>query len=127
LASVRQRDDRHRVGRRNPVVPTILGQVELMAVGEPGELGGELVFLAERGVDGHGESALIGPHDLAFDAADMVDINHYAFADPSDDGRYQSRASRRNVGGLARIFVAILKHEAAEQVYPDALKAPSVM
>ena len=71
--------------------------------------------------------AAASDHYLAFDAADMVDINHHALADPSDDGRYQSRASRRNVGGLARIFVAILKHEAAEQVYPDALKAPSVM
>ena len=48
FAAVGQRMIAHRIGRRDALVAAVLGQVELVPVGEPGELGRELVLLAQR-------------------------------------------------------------------------------
>ena len=63
---------------------TILRQVELVLVGEPGQLRGELVLLALRGDDRHGEAVFEGACDDAFDAADMIDIGNDLFARLTD-------------------------------------------
>src|SRR6266852_1995135 len=45
-----------RIARCDTAVAAVCGQAEDMAVGEPGELGGELVALAHRRRDRHGKA-----------------------------------------------------------------------
>ena len=85
FAAVGKRDHGDRIGRHDAVVAAVLGQVQLVPVGEPGELGRELVLLAQRRVDRHGEAALEDADDLALDAADMVDIDDHPLADAAGD------------------------------------------
>jgi hypothetical protein len=105
----------------------IFRQAQLVAVRKPGQLGSELVLLAEGSVDRHGEAAIDDAHDGAFDPADMVDIGDDAFSDPSGDGSRQRNAPRRHVCGLAGIFMLVLEHEAAEEIDLYALMATPVM
>ena len=57
------------------------GEAKRCAVGEPGELGGELVALARGRRDGHGEAVVELAGDQALEPADMVDIGDHALAD----------------------------------------------
>ena len=61
-------------------VAAVFRQAEDVAVGEPGELGGELVALARRRRDRHGKAVLEQARDLAFEPAEMVDIGDDALA-----------------------------------------------
>ena len=63
-----------------------------------------------RAVDRHGEAAFEYAHDLAVDAADMIDIGDHALAETAGDRRHQRRAARRHVDGLAGIFAPVLEH-----------------
>src|SRR3954470_22447162 len=54
-------------------VTTVLRQAQNVAIGEPGELGGELVALARGGRDRHGKAILELPSNDTFQPADMVD------------------------------------------------------
>ena len=98
-----------------------------MAVGEPGELGGELVALARRRRDRHGEAVLEQARDLAFEPAEMVDIGDDAFARLADDRRDQRHAAGRHVHDLAGKLAAVGQHIAAEQVDAHALKAAALL
>ena len=52
----------------------VFGKAQLMLVGKPRQLCGQLVAFAIRGVQGDREGASTGFGDLAFDASDIVDI-----------------------------------------------------
>ena len=81
----------------------------------------------QRRCDCHGEAAVVDAHDLAFDAADMIDVGDHALAHAADDRGGQRQASRRHVLRLAGEFAPVLKHETAEQVDGDALVPASVV
>ena len=72
----------------------IFRQIEDIAVGQPGELGGELVAFARGGADRHGKAIVDDPGDFAFDPADMVEIGNHAVADIADAGGEQSQSAR---------------------------------
>ena len=63
--------------------------------------------------------------DLAFDPAEMLQVDDDAFPDPALHRSEQKHSSRRNVLALARIFLAIGQHVAAEQRHGDALVSPA--
>ena len=65
--------------------------------------------------------------DLAFEAAEMVDIGDDAFADVAAHRRDQRHAAGRHVDDLAGIFAAVRQHVAAEQVDAHALVAPAFL
>ena len=67
------------IARDDAAVAPVLGQAENVTVGEPSELGGELVALARSGRDGHGKAVLELARDDAFEPTDMVDIGNNAF------------------------------------------------
>jgi len=75
-------------------VTTILGQVEDVAVGKPGQLGGKLVALAGRGANGHRKAVVNDAGDPALDAADMVEIGDHAVADIADAGSQEGKPTR---------------------------------
>src|SRR5690606_33993547 len=58
----------------------VLGQVEKILVGQPGELGGHLVALAGGGGDIHDEAAVDLCEDGALDATQMIEIGDDALA-----------------------------------------------
>jgi hypothetical protein len=58
----------------------IFRQIQLVLVGEPGQLRSELVALAVGRQDRHGKAFRREAGDDAFDAADMVNIGNHAFA-----------------------------------------------
>jgi hypothetical protein len=88
-------------------VTAVFRQVEDIAVGEPGKLGGELVALAGGGADRHRKTVVDDAGDPALDPADMVEIGDHAIADIADAGRQQSEAPRRHIDDLAGKFAAI--------------------
>ena len=102
----------------------VFRQIEDVTVGKPGELGGELVALSGSGADRHRKPIVDDAGDLAFDAADMVEIGDHAVADIADSGRQQRQPTRRHIDDLARKFAPVRQHVAAEQMHLDALKAP---
>ena len=103
------------------LMAAVLGQIENVPIGEPGQLGGELVALALRGNDRHREAGWQDARDHAFDASDMIDIGNHALAETPALRRDHGHAARRHVDHLAGKFPAILKHVAGEQVDLDAL------
>ncbi len=82
-----------------------------------------------RGVapDGHGEAVVDDPGDLAFDAADMVEIGDDAVADIADARREQGQPARRHIDHLAGEFAAVGQHVAAKQVDFHPLEAPTFL
>jgi len=74
-------------------VAAVFRQIEDVAVGKPGQLGGELVALARGGAHAHGEAVVDDAGNLALDPADMVEIGDHAVADIADAGA--SRANPR--------------------------------
>ena len=99
----------------------VFRQIEDLPVGEPSELGGELVALARGRRDGHGEAIVESARDLAFEPAEMIDVGDHPFARLAGDRRNQSHAARRHVDDLARKLAPVGQHIAAEQVDPHAL------
>src|SRR5262249_24652619 len=124
--AVLQRQQRNRVARDDAVVTAVFRQVEDIAVGEPGELGGELVALPRRRSDRHGKAVVDDAGDLALDGADLVELRDHAIADIADAGREQGQAARRHVDYLARKLAPVRQHIAAEQVHLDPLEAPAL-
>jgi hypothetical protein len=110
---------------RGTVVAAVFRQIENVAVGEPGQLGRELVALARGRADRHGEAVVDDAGDLALDPADMVEIGDDAVADIADAGRQQRQPSRRHVDDLAGKLTPVRQHVAAEQVNLDPLKTPA--
>jgi hypothetical protein len=104
------------------VLVSWFGQVQLMPVRQPGELGREFVALAVGGVDAHGKALLENPQDLALEPADMVDIGDDAFADLAKIGSHQRRAAWRHIQNLAGKFLLIGEHIAPKQSQIDPLE-----
>ena len=102
----------------------VFRQVELVLVGEPGELRGKLVLLAIGRDDRHREAVVERARDDAFDAADMIDIGDDLFARLADPVGAEGDIARRHVGDLARMLGAVFQHEAAIDFHADALKIP---
>ena len=98
------------------------GEVEQMAVGQPGELGGKLVALARGRGDGRGEAILEMPGADAFQPADMVDIGDDALAELRKYRCKHRHAAGRHVYDLARKFAPVRQHVAAEQVHFHTLE-----
>lgn len=98
-----------------------------MPVRQPGQLGGELVLLAERGIDADREAAVEPPGHTPFDAADMIDIGDHPLADAGRDRRDDRSAAGRHIDGLAGIFPTVLEHEATEERHGDTLEPPPVL
>src|SRR6266700_5173776 len=88
--AVGQDQSRHRIARGDAAIAAVLRQSENASVGEPGELGGELVALARRRRDGHGEAVLELPRNDAFQTPDMIHIGNDPLAGLAGDGRDQS-------------------------------------
>ncbi len=85
----------------------IFRQAEFVLVGDPGQLGRELLPLALRGVDRNDESSLRAEaQDFAFDAADMVDIGDDAVAELNMGVRLDLGVARRHVDDHAIGFFA---------------------
>ncbi len=122
-AAVVEFQDGRRVARHDAVVAAVFRQVEDLAVGKPGELGCELVALAGRCAHGHREAVVEQAGNLAFDAADMVEISHHALADIAGAGRQHGDAARRHVDHLAGKFAPIRQHVASQQMNFHTLKA----
>ena len=104
----------------------VFRQIEDVAVGKPGQLRGELVALARRRADGHCKTVVDDARDLAFDAADMIEVGDDAIADRSDARAEQGKAARRHVDDLAREFTAVRQHVSSKQMHFDALKAAPI-
>ena len=107
-------------------VAAVFGQIEDVAVGEPGQLGGEFVALARRRRYRHGKAALKDARDVAFEAAQMIDIGDDAFAGLAAHRRDQGHAAGRHIHDLAGEFPPVGQHVAAEEVDADPLKSPAL-
>ena len=82
-----------------------------------------------RGVadDRHGKAVVDDAGDLAFDAADMVEIGDDALADGADALREQRKSAGRHVDDLAGKLAPILQHVAAEQVNLDRAESAGAL
>jgi hypothetical protein len=127
IDAVGQNKAARRVHRRPPAVAAVFRRGEQVAVGEPGELGGELVALARRRRNRHGEAVLEDPCNVAFEPSQMVDIGNDALAGSAGNGGDQRYAARRHVNDLAGKFAAVGQHIAAEQVHAHALVAAAIL
>ncbi len=72
--------------RCDTAVAAVFRQIEDVTVGEPGQLGCELVAFARRGRDRHCEAVLEVAGHLAFEPSDMIDVGDDALADLAGDG-----------------------------------------
>ena len=95
-----------------------------MPVGEPSELGCELVALARGGCNGHCKAVLEMARNHALEPPDMIDIGNDAFRNLATDRCDQGHSAGRHVDNLARIFAPVRKHVAAEQIDGDPLETP---
>ena len=127
IDAVGQDEPRHRVARGDAAVAAILRQAEDAAVGEPGELGGELVALARRRRDRHGEAVLELARDDAFQPSDMIHIGDDALARLAGDRRDQSHPAGRHIDDLAGKLAPIRQHVAPEQIDLHALESPAFL
>ena len=101
----------------------IFRQAEDVAVGEPGQLRGELVALARRRGDRHREAVRQNADDRAFEPADMIDIGDDALARLAAHRADDRHAAGRHVEHLAGEFAPVGQHVAAEQIHAHALEA----
>lgn len=107
-------------------LPPVLGQVEHVLVGQPGELRRHLVALAVGGGDVHHEATFDMGDDDTLDAADIVDIGDDAFADIARHWRNDHRVAGRHRQHLAGEFPAVGKHVAAKEGHLDPLESRHV-
>ena len=107
--------------RHDAFVTPVLRHAEGVAVDEPGKLIGNLLPLCVGKAELHRETALRVARDLAFDAADLVEIGHDPLADLAPHRRDERYAARRHVDCLAGEFALVLEHVAAEKRDRDAL------
>ena len=127
VEAVRQDQPADGVTRDDTAVAAVFRQTEDVAVGEPGELRGELVALARRCPDRHRETVLKDARDVAFEPPEMIDVGDYALARLAGDWRNHCHAAGRHVHDLTGEFAAVGKHIAAEKIDADALKAAALL
>jgi hypothetical protein len=80
IDAVRQDQAGDGIARDDTTVTTIFRQAEDVAVGEPGQLGCELVAFARRCRFRHRETVLNDPRDVPFQPAQVIHIGDNAFA-----------------------------------------------
>jgi hypothetical protein len=107
-------------------VAPVFRQVELVPVGQPGQLRRQFFPLAVGALHRHGEAAGIAARDVALDPADMVDVEDDPLAGRGRDGRDDGNVARRHVVDPARKLGAVFQHEAAEQIDGDAAEAAAL-
>ena len=105
-----------RVLRDKAAVAAVFRQVEKVAVGEPGELGGQLIAFARRGCDCHGKAIGQMACDLAFETAEMVNVGDNPVPDVAAHRRNHGHAARGHVEDLAAIFLAVGQYIAAQEI-----------
>jgi hypothetical protein len=127
VEAVRQDQAADRIARNDAAVPAVFGQAEDMAIGEPGELRGELVALARCRRDRHGETVLKDARDVAFEPPKVIDVSDHALARLAGDWRNQRDAARRHVDDLTGKLAPVGKHVAAGEVHAYALKAAALL
>lgn len=120
-------EEGHRTARYDTIVPAVFWQIEDLAISKPGELRRKLVALTRCGGDSHGKAVVEQPGDLAFNAADVVEIGDNAFADIADTRGQHGEPAGRHIDDLTWKFAPIGQHVAAEQMNLDALKAPALL
>src|ERR687897_244622 len=108
-----------------PIASFFFSSIET-AVAEPGQLGGELVPLADGRGDRHGKALACVPRDLAFHPPDMFEVEHDPLADRALDRCDERDAAGRHVDGLAGVFLAVGEHVAAEQRQPHPVVPPAL-
>src|SRR5262249_7340017 len=69
---------------RHPAVAAVVDRAQELAVGQPGELGSQLVALARGGCDVHGEAIFELARHHAFEPADVIHIGDDALIELSD-------------------------------------------
>ena len=126
LGAVGQNDLRDRVLGNEPVVPTIFGKIEFVAVGQPRQNIGDLVALARGVSQFNGKTAIDQAGNLALNPAQVVKIGDDPFSDPARNRCDHCHAPGGHVDHLTWIFMAVFQHEAAENVDPDALMPPLI-
>ena len=107
--------DRMAPKRRDALVIAAFGNSEHVAIDDPGELIGNFLALCEGHRHLDRETALRVPDDLAFDTADLIEIDDDTFADCAAHGRVDRESAGRHIHGLTRKFAPILQHIAAKQ------------
>src|SRR5262249_2552561 len=127
IRAIWQDQPRHRLSRRKALMASIFRQVENLPVCQPGKLRRELVTLAQGCRNGHGETILEDPRDLAFQPAEMIDVGDHPLTRLPRDRRDQGHAAGRHVNDLARKLAPVGQHVAAQEVYLDALMAPAFL
>ena len=115
-----------RIARGDAAVAAILGQTENAAVGEPGELGGELVTFACRGGDRSSRSRSQMPRDDPSNRPDMVHIGNDTLGHLPATGAINAIPPGDMLTtwqGLA----PIRQHVAPEQIDLHALESPAFL
>jgi hypothetical protein len=115
-----------RVAWRDALVPPFGRIRHIGAVGEPGELGGELLTLVMSGLNAKGEAALAAAYHRALDATEVIEISNDAFAELDADRRQQRRAACGCIDQPAGVLLLVGTHEAAEQGDREPLVAPTI-
>ena len=112
-----------RVARRDALVAAIFGQIELVLVRQPGQLGCELLAFAVGDMQFADEAVIDMADHRALQPADMIDIGDDALSHRRESRALEGDVGRGHVDGLAVIFdLAREQHEPAVQVDCDALR-----
>src|ERR1700722_19004591 len=125
--AVRHDQAARRFLRRDAAVAAVFRRIEQVAIGEPGELGSKLVALSLGGCDRHRKTALELARDVAFEAAQVIDIGDDALAGLGARRRHHRHTARRHINDLAWEFAPVRQHVAAEQIDIDPLEAATVL
>jgi hypothetical protein len=102
---------------------TIVGDAETVAIGEPGELIGELVALSRRQIEHEREAGVGEAHAGTGEASQVVEIDDDLLAEARLRRRVQKHVARRHFNRLAGKLVLRFEHVAAKQRDRHALKA----
>ena len=104
----------------------IFGHVQLVLVGEPGQLCRDLFFLPIRRDHRHRETVFEAARQDTFEPADMVEIGDNPLAGLADAVAADGDVAGRDIDDLTRMLGAVFEHESAIDFYRDALKAASL-
>ena len=116
--------DRAQTQRNDPLMAAIFRAAQRIAIEQPGQLIGDLFALRERHRHLDREAALRMAGNSAFDAAELVEINHDPLADVAADRCIDRKTTRRHVDCLTGEFPPIGEHITAKQLDVDARVAP---
>src|SRR6185369_8421901 len=127
IVAIGQREAASRVPGRNPAMAAVVDRAQELTVGQPGQLGSELVTLAGGRRNGHGEAIVEQSRDYALEPAHMVHIGDNPLIELADDRGHQRHAALGHVGDLTGILVPVGQHIAPEQIDPHARIAATLL